>query len=133
MGEWDGTARMPVQGELHGTYEARSSEMEERMSDKTNPQGGLTRRGFLKSTVAVAGGAALVGGTATLTALAESETAKTAADKIGYSVCRGNCGSRCPMKVEVRGGKVVRTSAAELEEQDNADHRRICVKGLSQP
>ncbi|MBB3171407.1 molybdopterin-containing oxidoreductase family protein [Parvibacter caecicola] len=102
------------------------------MTDLKSPKPGISRRSFLKATGAAAGAAALAGG-GTLTALAEGGVQSQGGDKIGYSVCRGNCGSRCPMKVEVREGKVVRTSAAVLEEQDNADQRRICVKGLTQP
>lgn len=103
------------------------------MTEKTSNQGNLTRRGFLKTTAAVAGATAVAGGLSGAVALATAPAPQDGGTKVGYSVCRGNCGSRCPMKVEVREGKVVRTSAAELEDQDNADQRRICVKGLSQP
>lgn len=103
------------------------------MSGATSPQGGLTRRSFLKTTAAVTGAAAVVGGASSLTALAEGKDMQSAGDEIKYSTCRGNCGSRCPIKVVVRSGKVVHASAALLEEQDNDDQRRICVKGLTQP
>ncbi|MDD5806472.1 MAG: twin-arginine translocation signal domain-containing protein, partial [Eggerthellales bacterium] len=46
------------------------------MSKANNPQTGLTRRGFLKTTAALTGAAAIAGGAGTLTALAEEETSE---------------------------------------------------------
>ena len=51
-----------------------SEEKEERMTKAKSSQGGLTRRGFLKTTAAVAGATAVVG-SASLTALAAGEEA----------------------------------------------------------
>ncbi|MCD8317136.1 MAG: molybdopterin-dependent oxidoreductase, partial [Eggerthellaceae bacterium] len=48
------------------------------------------------------------------------------------SGCRGNCGSRCPMEVTVREGYVTKIRAMDYPEAD-ANRRRICVKGYSQP
>lgn len=105
------------------------------MSGTNSSQGGLTRRSFLKTTAAVAGATALAGG-ASLTALADEESAGEASEEQSYrSACRGNCGSRCPMTLTVREGKIVRATAMSEEDYGEADayRRRFCVKGFSQP
>lgn len=107
------------------------------MSEANNPQGGLTRRSFLKTTGAVAGAAAVVGTGAALTGLSVDEAlaqdaGENAEEKTLRSACRGNCGSRCPMKVTVRNGRVTKVTAMELPGKD-AERRRFCVKGFSQP
>ena len=106
------------------------------MSETKSPHGGLTRRSFLKTTGAVAAATAAVGSGATLVGLAEAGEA--AADEAAQaestfrSQCRGNCGSRCPLKVTVREGRAVKVTAMEYPGED-AHRRRLCVKGFSQP
>lgn len=107
------------------------------MSETKSPHAGLTRRGFLKTTGAAAGVAAVAGTGVALTDLAPvSAYAEGAAAIEGEQVfrtsCRGNCGSRCPQEVVVREGKVVRTTAAQLPGDDSV-RRRLCVKGYTQP
>ncbi|MBQ9955318.1 MAG: molybdopterin-dependent oxidoreductase [Eggerthellaceae bacterium] len=104
------------------------------MSGTNSPQGGLTRRGFLKTTAAVAGASALAGG-AGLTALADDSSEAVVEEQTFRSACRGNCGSRCPMTLTVREGKIVRAAAMSEEDYGEADahRRRFCVKGYSQP
>lgn len=103
------------------------------MSGTNGPQGGLTRRSFLKTT-GVAAGAAALAGSANLTALAAEDIAEQAAtgEQVFHSACRGNCGSKCHMDVTVREGKVVKVAAAQYPEEDER-WRRLCVKGYSQP
>ncbi|MBQ9953882.1 MAG: molybdopterin-dependent oxidoreductase [Eggerthellaceae bacterium] len=102
------------------------------MTKAKSSQGGLTRRGFLKTTAAVAGATAVVG-SASLTALAAGEeAADAAAEQVFHSGCRGNCGSKCHQKVVVRDGKVVQVSAMDYPEGDEG-WRRLCVKGYTQP
>ena len=48
------------------------------------------------------------------------------------SACRGNCGSRCPLEVTVREGKVVKARPMDMPGED-AVRKRFCVKGFSQP
>ena len=104
------------------------------MSGANSPQGGLTRRSFLKTTGAVAGAAVVAGAAApTLTALAEENGPQPKEETVYYSTCRGNCGSRCPHEITVREGKVVKVAAAQMDEAFNDDYRRICVRGYSQP
>ncbi len=88
---------------------------------------GITRRGFLKATGAIAGATALAGGTGTLTALAEDNSNTTSTEEVFSGVCRGNCGGGCSMRVTVREGKVVRVDPAELEN----GYTRICQRGRS--
>lgn len=95
----------------------------------------LTRRGFLKATGAAAGVAAAAGTGATLVGL-DAEAAHAEAGETTFrGACRGNCGSRCPMEVTVREGKVVKTRAVPEDQWPEGDvkRRRLCVKGYSQP
>ena len=106
------------------------------MSAAKSPQGGLTRRSFLKTTAAVAGATAALGGTGALTALAVDEAVEGAsAEQVFRSTCRGNCGSRCPMVLTVREGKIVKAAAMSEKDygENDAHRRRFCVKGYSQP
>lgn len=89
---------------------------------------GLTRRTFLKSTAAVAGAAALAGGTGSLAAFADQDTGAEVQDEVYAGVCRGNCTGGCFLNVHVRDGKVVRTS---MREMPDPQYNRICSKGLS--
>lgn len=57
------------------------------MSETKSPRTGLTRRGFLKTTGALAGAAAVAGTTPTLTALAETPDADAAEEQVFYSTC----------------------------------------------
>lgn len=107
------------------------------MSGTTSSRGGLTRRSFLKTAgggaaLSLAGAAALSIGSGLEMASADTPAA-TAGEECYLSACKGNCGSRCPQQVVVREGKVVRVAAARMEERDDADYRRICVKGYAQP
>ena len=93
---------------------------------------GLTRRSFLKTTGAI-GAVAALGSGLTACSSADDAAAEAAAEETTFnSACRGNCGSRCPLKVTVREGKVVKVTAREYPD-DDAPRRRMCVKGFSQP
>lgn len=97
------------------------------MSETKSPQGGLTRRSFLKTTAAVAGATALAGG-ASLTALADEAAPVNAEEQIFSGCCRPNCEQLCHLNIHVREGKVVRTSMAPMPDEC---YNRICIKGLS--
>ena len=101
------------------------------MSGTKSPQGGISRRSFLKTTGAVAGAAAVAGGGMTigLTALAENNSQSSQEEQVFTGVCRGNCAGGCFLNVFVRDGKVVRTSAREMPDEQ---YTRICSKGLTQ-
>ena len=76
------------------------------MSEPTIKKG-LTRRTFLKSTVAVAGATALVGGTSSLAAFADDEAQNSSTEEtICYGVCRSNCMQSCRYAAHVVDGKL---------------------------
>lgn len=103
------------------------------MAESTNRKSGITRRGFLKTTGAMAA-AGVIGaaGADRLTALAAGTGQDDAGTKVVINNCRSNCGGRCPVRVTVREGKVVKTAPSKMT-PGNEDQARICVKGLSQP
>lgn len=100
------------------------------MSDTIREKTTLTRRTFLKTTAAVAGATAAIGGASTLTALAENSGDAESGEKIYAGVCRGNCMGGCPLDIIVRDGKVVRVQAAETPDER---YNRICQKGMTHP
>lgn len=99
------------------------------MSGTNSPQGGLTRRSFLKTTGVAAGAAALAGG-ANLTALAAEDVAaqNASGEQVFRGNCRPNCFGFCHLNVHVRDGKIVKTSRAPY---NNPEYSRICQRGLS--
>ena len=100
---------------------------------------GIPRRSFLKWSGIVGGGAALVGTGASFGLLpgvgpanAVTPTAAGAADTIVWSSCNVNCGSRCPLRMQVRDGQIVRVLPDDTG--DNAlgtQQIRACVRGRS--
>lgn len=103
----------------------------------------ITRRSFLKGSAAAAAvtGAALwSSGTEgfVLKALAPEENKEAAENEEIFSgVCRGlGCSGNCLMDVTVRNGKIVKTTAGAIPEDellpdDKKYSRRICLRGLS--
>ena len=100
------------------------------MSKANNPQTGLTRRGFLKTTAALTGAAAIAGGAGTLTALAEEEASEQTGEQTFIGQCRGNCFGGCPVKATVREGKLVHT---EFTPYPVEAYNRLCAKGYCHP
>lgn len=104
------------------------------MSGSEEKRSGLTRRGFLKATAAVAGTAALAG----LSGCASEETeslAVTGEEEIFHVVCAVNCNTMgCGMDAHVRDGKVCRlTATTEVGVPDGLKgyyyDRRPCLRG----
>lgn len=104
------------------------------MPKTKSPQGGLTRRGFLKTTGALAGAAALTGAaTPSLTALAAEPEGAKAEEQVFYNYCGGNCGGpACRMKGIVREGKLVQVKPADID-PDHPTFKMGCVKGQTNP
>lgn len=101
------------------------------MSEQPGAKPTLTRRTFLKTTGAVAGAAAVAGGTGALTALAEDCKVGQAIgenEQIFRGVCRPNCFGFCHLNVHVRDGNIVKTSRSAYK---NEQYSRICHRGLS--
>ncbi|WP_139651722.1 molybdopterin-containing oxidoreductase family protein [Raoultibacter phocaeensis] len=104
------------------------------MSGANSPQGGLTRRSFLKTTGVVAGAAAVLGGSASTFAAvaAESPDQVNVEKKVTY--CRGNCGANmCSFDVKVRDGKVILVEPRIHADSDPATKGRSkgCLRGMS--
>lgn len=106
--------------------------MEENKNSSLNPS--MTRRKFVKASAVTtaATGAVLANpwGTAMKTLSDDTVEAATkeSETQIFSGICRANCAGGCFLNIEVRDGKVVRTSARDLP---NPEYTRICVKGLS--
>lgn len=88
------------------------------------------RRTFLKGTAATLGIAALTAtGCAPQDEISKSDKPQEAPEEQFFSgVCRGNCFGGCALKIKVREGKVVATTAAEVPDER---YRHICQKGHS--
>jgi len=100
--------------------------------------GGVSRRSFLKWSAVVGGGAGLVASGARLglgpdglAGLARAEDAETA--KVLWSSCNTNCGSRCPLRMEVADGRITRVMPDDTGELHELGQQQIraCVRGLS--
>lgn len=106
-------------------------------SEQVEAKSGPSRRTFLKWSGAVGGAAALVS-TGTYLGMPaaradESQAGDSSADgEIFWSACTVNCGSRCPLRLEVHDGVITRvlpddTGTNELGSQQV----RACVRGRS--
>ncbi len=101
------------------------------MAATISPHGGITRRSFLKTTGALAGGIALAGASApALSSLsaAEKAYADSTTEIGGYGVCRSNCMQSCRFAAHVRDGKIVKLEPADYS-QDL--YRGSCLRGMS--
>ncbi len=97
----------------------------------------LSRRSFMKWSGAVAGTAALVGGASTYlgtptVANAVEGDGMAEADATFWSACTVNCGSRCPVRLQVKDGVVVRVLTDNTgDDQLGSQQVRACVRGRS--
>ncbi len=90
----------------------------------------LTRRSFMKWSAALGGTAALVASGLEL-AQATRDLPPTP-DKIVWSACVVNCGSRCPLRLHVKDGTVVRVETDNTGTDEFGQHQvRSCVRGHS--
>lgn len=113
-------------------YKMEVNDMEQK--DESNLQKLFSRRTFLKGSgaaAAIAGVAVASPGNTVMKALADSgDTTQGSEEKINFGICRGNCTSKCRIKIKTRNGKVVQT---EMGEFPDPKYNRICAKGLSHP
>ena len=102
----------------------------EAMSAVAASTANLTRRNFLKASIAVAGGTWLgtAIGCSSGDSLSGEGSSSQAEEQVFNGVCKPNCFHGCQLKVHVREGKVVKTSAAPYP---NPELNRICLRGLS--
>ena len=106
------------------------------MSETRGTRRGLTRRGFLKTTGAVAGATTLGAALSSTVALAnEPEGASAGSETKHFTTwCRGNCGSSCcNLNVGVREGKVVSVMPQAFADSDpeTKGRARGCLRGIS--
>ncbi|MFT0848801.1 DMSO/selenate family reductase complex A subunit [Actinomycetaceae bacterium L2_0104] len=97
---------------------------------------GTSRRSFLKWSGVAAGAATLVASTTNLGMPGSSSAAAaegmTDADRTVWSACTVNCGSRCPLRLQVKDGTVVRVLPDNTGDDELGSQRvRSCVRGRS--
>lgn len=96
---------------------------------------GVPRRSFLKWSGAVGGGAALVGTAAHFGLMpgvgpANAATAGSSESTFAWSSCNVNCGSRCPLRMEVKDGTIVRVLPDNTGNDELGSQQiRACVRG----
>ena len=102
------------------------------MSEATHPTGGLTRRGFLKTTGAAAAGLACAGAVGVAIgggALAPTKAIADGGEKTIYTLHQFMCQGNCSIKCTVRDGRL-----AMIQPRENEDKRfqNVCLKGISE-
>lgn len=93
-----------------------------------------SRRSVLAWSAAVAGSTALVGTAASgvLPALAKDTSGRADVDATVWSACVVNCGSRCPLRLQVKDGVVVRVLPDNTGDDGLLTRQiRACVRGRS--
>lgn len=98
---------------------------------------GVSRRSFLKWSAVAGGGVALASGSGPLglvpqiTGSASAEQSPATIETI-WSSCNVNCGSRCPLRMEVLDGQVIRVLPDDTgDDALGSQQVRACVRGLS--
>ena len=110
-----------------------------RPSSEPALSGGLSRRSFLKWSAAAGGAAAMVAGGTHFGVMpgvgwASDSAGGDAADDVLelWSTCNVNCGGRCPLRVHVRDGQVVRVLPDNTgDDEIGSQQVRACVRGRS--
>lgn len=93
--------------------------------------GAMNRRVFLKWSGVVGGSLALVS-TAAKVGLPGSTTDAATPSELVWSACTVNCGSRCPLRLEVVDGTIVRVLGDDTGSDVLGDQQvRACVRGRS--
>ena len=100
--------------------------------------GGVPRRSFLKWSGVAGGAAALVtsGAHLGLPGVGAENAATTSGgidvDRTTWSACIVNCGSRCPLRLQVKDGRIVRVQPDNTGGDELGSQRiRACVRGRS--
>jgi len=92
----------------------------------------LNRRSFLKWNAALGGTAVLAKGGLSFGLEKSDKAAAQADEKIVWSACLVNCGSRCPLRLHVRDGEIVRVETDDTGDAEYGTHQlRCCVRGRS--
>ncbi|MFU2113862.1 DmsA/YnfE/YnfF family dimethyl sulfoxide reductase [[Pasteurella] aerogenes] len=105
--------------------------------DKLNHHSSCSRRTFLKGTsvglAAVAADISLPFNAMANTESVAAESAVVSEEKIVWSACTVNCGSRCPLRMHVKDNKITYVETDNTgTETYNLDHQvRACLRGRS--
>jgi anaerobic dimethyl sulfoxide reductase subunit A len=92
----------------------------------------LTRRSFIKWSAALGGTAALTGGGIKFGLKMAEKAAAASPTKIFWNSCTVNCGSRCPVRLLVQDGQIIRVEPDNTGNDEYGDHQvRCCVRGHS--
>ncbi|MCK3655054.1 dimethyl sulfoxide reductase subunit A [Pasteurellaceae bacterium Macca] len=95
----------------------------------------LARRSLLKKTasISVAAAAANVCIPFKVNATPQNKVENTSAEKVVWSACTVNCGSRCPLRMHVKDNKIIYVETDNTgTETYNLDHQvRACLRGRS--
>ena len=102
------------------------------MAHQSENTSGISRRSFLQWSGVAAGTATLLSMEGSLPGSSAAHAAAPDDTKLVWSACTVNCGSRCPLQLQVKNGRVVRvlpddTGTNELGSQSV----RACVRGRS--
>lgn len=104
-------------------------------NNKRSIAGSLSRREFIQTSAAVTGAAAIAGSITLPFSVqaAPEQAAPVSKETIKYSACLVNCGSRCPLKVHVKNGEIVKiANEAIYDDSTFGEHQiRPCLRGRS--
>ena len=102
------------------------------MSEVTSPQGGLTRRGFLKAAGAAAGAVGLAGA-ASMTSvdgwLAPAAAHAEPQERVAHLCHQFHCLTGCNLKCTIRDERVSLVEPSDLAEKS---HQTVCLRGISE-
>ncbi|MEF2144036.1 MAG: DMSO/selenate family reductase complex A subunit [Desulfovibrionaceae bacterium] len=103
--------------------------MKRKDSEQSSAKGNLKRRDFLKWSAALGGVTALTG-TGLFYGLRPVESAEPFADKVVWTSCNVNCGSRCALRAFVKDGVVTRIETDDTGDDVYGNHQvRACLRG----
>ncbi|GAB2884374.1 DMSO/selenate family reductase complex A subunit [Nocardioides pacificus] len=93
----------------------------------------VRRRSFVKWSAAAGGAAAVTGGAGYgLLPLVAADDEAGGEQKVVWSACMVNCGSRCPLRLVVEDGRIVRVLADDTGDDELGSQQiRACVRGRS--
>ncbi|NLE50169.1 MAG: dimethyl sulfoxide reductase subunit A, partial [Chloroflexi bacterium] len=93
----------------------------------------LNRRSFIKWNAALGGTAVLMQGGLSLGASGAKNAAARAEEKTVWSACLVNCASRCPLRLTVRDGEIVRVETDNTGDDvyGESQQMRSCARGRS--
>ena len=93
----------------------------------------VKRRTFIKWGAATGSAAAVAGSSLPLKAIAaDSSQAAEAQDKVTWTACMVNCGSRCPLQVHTRDGVITHVESDNRGDDLYGQHQiRACLRGRS--